>query len=92
MRSGGEAVQAMAIGRDLGNPTNPLMRLSRLSTCVAAASEYLLSEGEAREIIDHHLHVINAEWEDAAAEARLTRAEADQLWGRQILNPSIFDT
>ena len=92
MRSGGEAVQAMAIGRDLSNPTNPLMRLSRLSTCVAAASEYLLSEGEAREIIDHQLHVINAEWEDAAAEARLTRAEADQLWGRQILNPSIFDT
>jgi serine/threonine-protein kinase HipA len=92
MRSGGEAVQAMAIGRDLGNPVNPQMRLSRLSTCVAAASEYLLSEGEAREIIDHQLHVINAEWDDAAEEARLTRSEADQLWGRQILNPSIADS
>ena len=87
MRSGGEAAQAMAIGRDDENPLNPHMKLSQLTTCVAAANEYLLSEAEAREIIDHQLHVIQSEWEDAADEARLTKAEIDQLWGRQILNP-----
>jgi serine/threonine-protein kinase HipA len=87
MRSGGEATQAMAIKRDDENPLNPLMRLSQLTTCVAAAAEYLLTEVEAREIIDHQLHIIESEWKDAADEARLSTAEIGQLHGRQILNP-----
>ncbi len=90
-RSGGEAVQSMAIGRDDKNPLNPLMKLSQLTTCVAAANEYLLSEREAREIIDLQLHIIRSEWKDSADEARLTKADADQLWGRQILNPFVLE-
>ncbi|MHB1087178.1 MAG: type II toxin-antitoxin system HipA family toxin [Acidimicrobiales bacterium] len=78
-RSGGEAVQAMAIGRD-GS------RYSQLTTCVAASSEYLLTESEAREIIVDQLDVIRSEWNDAADEARLTEADIAQLWGRSILN------
>ena len=87
MRSGGEATQAMAIGRDDENPLNPLIRLSQLTTCVAAAAEYLLTEVEAKEIIDHQLHVIESEWKDVADEARLSASEIAQLYGRQILNP-----
>jgi len=86
-RSGGEAVQSMAVGRDDENPLNPLMKLSQLTTCIAAAREYLLSASEAKSIIDQQLHIIRSEWKECADEARLTKLEAEQLWGRQILNP-----
>ncbi|MHB2027368.1 MAG: type II toxin-antitoxin system HipA family toxin [Acidimicrobiales bacterium] len=79
-RSGGGAVQAMAIGRD-GS------RLSQLTTCVAASTEYLLTKREAREIIDYQLHTIETQWDDAAEEALLSIADVAQLKGRQILNP-----
>ena len=79
-RSGGEAVQAMAIARDG-------FRFSQVAGCVNAASTYLLSNGEAREIIDHQLHVINTQWTDAADAARLSHVQRSGLWRRQILNP-----
>jgi serine/threonine-protein kinase HipA len=63
-------------------------RYSQLAGCVAAASDtYLLSKNEARAIIDHQIDTIRAEWDEAADAARLTSAERDRLWGRQILNP-----
>ena len=77
----------MAVGRDDENPLNPLMKLSQLTTCIAAAREYLLSASEAKSIIDQQLHIIRSEWKECADEARLTKLEAEQLWGRQILNP-----
>jgi serine/threonine-protein kinase HipA len=80
-RSGGEATQAMAIRRDG-------YRYSQLAGCVAAASDtYLLSANEAKDLIDYQVDTIRAEWADAADVARLTAAERDRLWGRQILNP-----
>ncbi|MCL4446687.1 MAG: HipA domain-containing protein, partial [Actinobacteria bacterium] len=79
LRSGGEALQAMAIDRDG-------FRLSQLAGCVAASQTYLLARTEARAIIDHQLSTINSQWEEAADAARLTDAERSQLWGRQILN------
>ena len=79
-RSGGEATQAMAIRRDG-------YRYSQLAGCLAAATDYLLSKTEAKEIIDHQIHTIRSEWHDTAEAARLTTAERSQLWGRQILNP-----
>jgi serine/threonine-protein kinase HipA len=79
-RSAGQAAQAMAIGRDG-------FRWSQLGGCVAAAAVYLLTQAEAREIIDHQLAIINAEWTEAADAVRLTEGERRQLWGRQILNP-----
>jgi serine/threonine-protein kinase HipA len=79
-RSGGEAVQAMAIGRDG-------FRMSQLSGCVMNASVYLLSPAEAVDIIDAQLEVIRVQFSDAADAARLTEAERLALWGRQILNP-----
>lgn len=83
-RSGGEAAQAMAIGRDG-------FRLSQLEGCVTAAEAYLLTETGAREIIDQQLLVINDQWLDAAEASHLTEAERNLLWHRQILNPFATD-
>jgi serine/threonine-protein kinase HipA len=84
-RSGGEAAQAMefAPGRS---------RRSRLNILVAAAPTYLLTEGEAQDIVDAQVEKIHGEWDEAAEEAALTAAERDLLWERQILNPFIFET
>ncbi|MDO8391497.1 MAG: HipA domain-containing protein [Actinomycetota bacterium] len=79
-RSGGEAAQAMAIRPDG-------YRFSRLAGCISAAPTFLLDRREAQEIVDRQVHVIRSEWADAADDARLTIAERDALWGRQILNP-----
>jgi serine/threonine-protein kinase HipA len=79
-RSGGEAVQAMAIARDG-------VRFSQIIGCQDAASTYLLRPDEARGIIDHQLHVIRTQWTDAADAARLSRSERSRLWGHQLLNP-----
>jgi len=46
-RTGGEASQAIAIGRDG-------YRLSQVAACVVRGSTYLLTEEEAREIVDRH--------------------------------------
>jgi serine/threonine-protein kinase HipA len=84
-RAGGEAAQAMAIARDG-------FRFSQLTGCVDAAKEYELSATEAREIIDYQIDVIRNDWDQAADEARLTAAERQSLWGRQILNPfALYD-
>jgi len=79
-RSGGEAVQAMAIDRDG-------FRFSQVVGARDAASTYLLSSNEAREIIDHQIHVIETQWSDAADAVDLSPPERSRMWGRQILNP-----
>lgn len=79
-RTGQEAAQAMAFGPD-GE------RLSQVAACLRVAQFYDLSEREARDIIDGQMEVIRTQWEKAADKATLTRAERDQMWGRQILNP-----
>ncbi|PJI93445.1 type II toxin-antitoxin system HipA family toxin [Luteimicrobium subarcticum] len=83
VRSGGETAQAMAIGR--GGE-----RDSRFSVCVNAAAEYLLTRGQAKEIVDRVVSTIHEQWDDAAEEALLTDADRLALWHRQILNPSVF--
>jgi serine/threonine-protein kinase HipA len=79
-RSGGEATQAMAIGPDG-------YKYSQVEGCVAHAGTYLLSEREAREIVDHQIQVITDEWDDVADQAQLTEADRDYFWKRQFLNP-----
>ena len=80
LRSGGEAVQAMAIGADR-------YQFSRLSGLVAAAPLYHLTPVEGQEIIDHQIEVIRSQWDAAADAARMTQVDRDLLWGRAILNP-----
>lgn len=82
LRSGTEANQAMAIGRDG-------QRASRLAVCRDAAGIYLLSPAEAADIIDEQVTVIREQWDAAADAVRLTAQEKQQLWERQILNSYI---
>jgi serine/threonine-protein kinase HipA len=79
-RTRGEASQAMAIGPDG-------FRFSRLDGCVTAAGTYLLTEAEAREIIDAQIDVIETQFGDAAQAAGMTDIERQYFWRRQFLNP-----
>jgi len=79
-RAGGETAQIMAIGQDG-------YRMSQVAGCIAHASTYLLSERNAREIIDHQIDVIENEWAEACDRASLTEVDRARFWRRQFLNP-----
>lgn len=79
-RAGGEAAQAMAIAADG-------YRMSQVAGCVEAASTYLLSGADAREIIDHQIEVIGSQWKEVCDVARMTEVERAYFWERQFLNP-----
>ena len=82
-RSGNEATQAMLIGGD--------NRLSRISSCLDAAHQYLLSSDDARTIVSHQLRMIGDCWHDVCQKADLGETDRSLLWGRQFLNPFAFD-
>lgn len=84
IRSGRQASQAMAI-----DPSG--FRASQLHGCVAAAPTYLLTRSEAQQIVDHQVAEIRSQGDSAAGTAELTSAQREYLWGRQILNPYIFE-
>ncbi len=79
-RAGGETAQIMAIGQDG-------YRMSQVAGCVVHASTYLLSERNAREIIDHQIDVIENEWAAVCDRAGLTEVDRAGFWRRQFLNP-----
>ncbi len=79
-RAGGETAQIMAIGEDG-------YRMSQVAGCVARASTYLLSEPEAREIVDHQIGVIETQWTEVCDQAALTEVDRRRFWRRQFLNP-----
>jgi serine/threonine-protein kinase HipA len=83
LRSGETASQALNITRTSGE------RASQLRLCRKAAPDFLLSDRDADQLIEAQLEVISREWDDAADEAQLTKAERSHLWQRQILNPYI---
>ncbi|MGA7298439.1 MAG: HipA domain-containing protein [Rhodanobacteraceae bacterium] len=78
-RAGNEATQAMRIQ---GNN-----RFSRLDVCVQAAAQFLLSEQEARNVIDGQLACIRAHWDTVCEQAGLSVVDKNLFWGRQFLNP-----
>lgn len=80
LRSGGEAAQLMAIGRDR-------WRMSQVAGCVERASNYLLPEAEAREIVDGQIETIEREWNDVCDLAELPEGARAAFRGRQFLNP-----
>lgn len=82
-RSAETASQAIGITRD-GE------RHSQLRLCRKTAASFLLSPKDANEIIDHVVQTIKGSWQDACHHAKLTKAEAKSLMGREILNPYIF--
>ena len=78
-RAGNVASQAMRIS---GNNN-----MSRLKTCLETAHNFLLSEGEAREIFRKQISVIEQHWEAVCEEAELNEVDKKLLWRRQFLNP-----
>jgi serine/threonine-protein kinase HipA len=80
LRGGGETAQIMAIGRDG-------WRMSQVAGCVGRASVYLLSEAEAREIVDNQIETIEGQWDEVCDLAGLTEVERAGFWRRQFLNP-----
>lgn len=79
-RSGETSAQAMAVDRD-GR------RDSSFAACLGAGSVYGLSKREARDIIDGQIDIIERDFTEVADLARLTDAQRNLLWRRQILNP-----
>lgn len=78
VRNSRESNQAIAI--------DGTEKRSQVVHCVAAASRFLLSKDEAREIIDHQIEIIALGWDDACDEAKLGAVDREYLWKRQFLN------
>lgn len=78
-RAGGEATQAMLIKGD--------DRMSGLSTCLAAAGDFLLTADEAIEIIKGQISTIAGEWDAICEIAGLSPTDKSLFAGRQFLNP-----
>jgi len=81
-RAGGEASQAMLIS---GNNN-----LSKISVCLEAAHNFLLSTDEARGIFEKQQTTIETRWEEVCAEAQLSEVDKKLFWRRQFLNPFAF--
>lgn len=77
-RSGNEASQAMLISG--GN------RSSKLSTCLEAANNFLLSEDDAITIFETQKDIIKSKWDTICEETDLSEVDKNLLWGRQFLN------
>jgi len=78
-RTGGEASQAMLI---TGN-----QRFSQVAVCLQAASQFLLTQERATEIVVTQLRIIREQWDDVCDEAGLAAVDRAFLWQRQFLNP-----
>jgi len=81
-RTGREATQAMLIS---GNN-----RLSTMKSCLDAAHHFLVSETEAKTIIDAQVEVIENNWTAVCDEAGLSEVDRQFFWKRQFLNPFGF--
>jgi serine/threonine-protein kinase HipA len=79
-RTGGEASQGMAIGRDG-------FRLSRVAACIDRASTYHLSEADAREIVDRQIESIEHEWDEVCDLARLNEVDRRRFRAGAFLHP-----
>jgi serine/threonine-protein kinase HipA len=80
LRSGGEAAQLMAIGRDG-------WRMSQLAGSIERASTYQLSEAEARAIVDGQIATIQDQWDEVCDLAELAETARAAFRNRQFLNP-----
>ena len=64
---------------------------ARLSTCLRAASSFMLSEAQAKAIIDHQIDTIRENYAQVCDEAEMGSVDQAALWGRQFLNPFAFE-
>ena len=82
-RTGNEASQAMLITGD--------DRMSRLTTCLAAAPNFLLDKRAAEDLIADQIERLHAAWSEVSEEAALTKIDRAVLAGRAFLNPFILE-
>jgi serine/threonine-protein kinase HipA len=82
-RTGNEASQAMLITGD--------DRMSQLTTCLAAAPNFLLDTRAAEGLIADQIERLHAAWPEVAEEAALTKIDRAVLTGRVFLNPFVFE-
>lgn len=80
LRSGQEATQAMNLNGIDGN-------LSLLTNALSICESYMLSQEEAKQIIDLQITLIKKHWQTLCKEAKLGEIERQRLWGNAILNP-----
>ncbi|WCL50159.1 type II toxin-antitoxin system HipA family toxin [Leptospira sp. GIMC2001] len=78
-RSGNEVSQAMLIHKN--------NRESKLSTCLKAAPQFLLSTQKAKDLIQTIKSSIEKNWNDVCDEAELSKIDRNIFWKRQFLNP-----
>lgn len=81
-RAGEEAGQAMLIVNQ--------QRSSQIRTCLAAATDFHLSEEQAITIVGAQLEIIAKHWGPLCKEAKLGKVDRRLFWGRQFLNPFAF--
>ena len=81
-RTGQEASQAMLItGGD---------RRSQISSCILAATTFLLKPEDAIRIVNTQVMLIEQEWTAVCAQANLSEVDRNFFWRRQFLNPFAF--
>jgi len=78
-RTGQESSQAMLLSHDDNH--------SRFSTCLSAATAFMLSEAQASEVILHQVDTLVKNWGSLCDEAALSRVDRGFFIGRQFLNP-----
>lgn len=82
-RNGREANQAMLVnGED---------KRSLLESCRTSASNFLLSDRDARDLINGQIETISRRWDDICDEAGLSEVDRSYLWRRQFLNDYAFE-
>jgi len=82
-RGGREANQAMLVnGED---------KRSLLENCRLSASNFLLSDRDARDLINDQMVKIVRLWGDICDEAKLSKVDRGYLWRRQFLNDYAFE-
>jgi serine/threonine-protein kinase HipA len=74
----------MAIGRDG-------FRLSQVAACVCRAPTYLLTEEEARSIVDRQVEKIEEEWDEVCDLGQSSEVDRRRLRGGAFLNPFSID-
>jgi serine/threonine-protein kinase HipA len=66
-------------------------RASRLEICLRSAHIFLLKDVEAKDLISNQIEKIKSHWKDVCEACDLSHAERNFFWGRQFMNPSIFE-
>jgi len=70
---------------------NGNINLSQIKNCIDAAHHFHLSREEAMNIYPHQRSIIEDKWNITCEEANLNEIDRKLFWGRQFLNPFVFE-